>query len=311
MLSEDKAPAEHLLLEKGVPEAEKKNLEGNVKEAAETSCPRPEPREGEGRTVDPPHDALDSEEGGRGAGEEGRHSRDAGDLARHSPASVEGGDGGEMTKEKEGSTSLLLDGEDTVTEKCPTPDLSDPTETFFDLLCQFQSRRMNDQRCSFRRKPRGDTRPWRSAPSSPVGERRAVFASALSLQTEEFFDLVAWSQARRLDDQRAEPLENELRAAEPRDGREAGRLAEREARKTWRKVRQRAVTEPCAAPDEELYNTILTHQAERIEEQRSDPPLPPAARDLFDLLLRLQGERMDEQRVELPPALLRREVNPC
>ncbi|XP_030053139.1 G-protein-signaling modulator 1 [Microcaecilia unicolor] len=282
MLSLDKADTEVLSLRKDIPK-EEGNKAGDVKET------RPDPKDGEDSTENLPQDAPASEDEDDGG--------DFRDLAWNSP-------------EQEALTFLLLDGDKTVIQKPLTPDFSD-TETFFDLLCHFQSRRMNDQRCSFRRKPRGDTRPWNSAPSSPVRERRAVFASTMSLQTEEFFDLVAWSQARRLDDQRANPLEAELLVAKPRNGRGSFNLIEREGRKSWRKVRQRAVTEPCRVPDEELYNTILTHQSERIEEQRSDPPLPVAASDLFDLLLRLQGERMDEQRVELPPALLQHEVNLC
>nr|XP_033771688.1 G-protein-signaling modulator 3 isoform X2 [Geotrypetes seraphini] len=281
MLSVDKADTEVLFLRKVIPKDE-----GNEEEDVKGT--RPDPRGEEDSTENLPYDAPED--------------RAIRDLAWNSPASEEEEDGENTMKGQNAIPSLLLDGDKT---KRLTPDLSD-TETFFDLLCHFQSRRMNEQRCSFRRKPRGDTRPWSSAPSSPVRERRAVFASTISLQTEEFFDLVAWSQARRLDDQRANPLEAELQVT---DGRGAENLIEREGRKTWRKVRQRAVTEPCRVPDEELYNTILTHQSERIEEQRSDPPLPVAALDLFDLLLRLQGERMDEQRVELPSALLQHEVN--
>uniref|UniRef100_A0A8C5PUF7 Uncharacterized protein n=1 Tax=Leptobrachium leishanense TaxID=445787 RepID=A0A8C5PUF7_9ANUR len=47
---------------------------------------------------------------------------------------------------------------------------------------------------------------------------------------------------------------------------------------------------------EELYNTILGHQAQRMEDQRSSPPLPSSAADLFEILFRVQGNRMDEQR---------------
>uniref|UniRef100_A0A8C0GSU5 Uncharacterized protein n=1 Tax=Chelonoidis abingdonii TaxID=106734 RepID=A0A8C0GSU5_CHEAB len=48
--------------------------------------------------------------------------------------------------------------------------------------------------------------------------------------------------------------------------------------------------------------------SQRLEEQRSDPPIPLGAQELFDLLLRVQGGRMEEQRSELPPALL---PHPC
>ncbi|XP_064408109.1 uncharacterized protein LOC102365888 [Latimeria chalumnae] len=52
-----------------------------------------------------------------------------------------------------------------------TPDLSDPENHLFELLCHFQSRRLNDQRCSFR-KQRREVRAWKSAPSTPTEERK-------------------------------------------------------------------------------------------------------------------------------------------
>uniref|UniRef100_A0A8C8RHV1 G protein signaling modulator 3 n=1 Tax=Pelusios castaneus TaxID=367368 RepID=A0A8C8RHV1_9SAUR len=106
--------------------------------------------------------------------------------------------------------------------------------------------------------------PW------PTG----LFCSLTSLQAEQFFELVATAQARRLDDQRADF---------------GGALEDEEEQ--W------APPEP---PDqgEELYNTILTHQV------RATPPIPLGAQELFDLLLRVQGGRMEEQRSEPPPALL-------
>ncbi|XP_048419794.1 fibrous sheath CABYR-binding protein-like isoform X2 [Stegostoma tigrinum] len=94
--------------------------------------------------------------------------------------------------------------------KCPTepclmkrrtPDFSD-REVFFDLVWEVQSRRFNDQRCSFRRVR--DRRLYRSMPSSPLDRENSIFASMSSLQTEEFFDLIACSQSRRLNDQRAD-----------------------------------------------------------------------------------------------------------
>uniref|UniRef100_A0A3Q2DE71 G-protein-signaling modulator 2-like n=1 Tax=Cyprinodon variegatus TaxID=28743 RepID=A0A3Q2DE71_CYPVA len=93
-----------------------------------------------------------------------------------------------------------------------------------------------------------------------------VFSSMTSLQKEEFFDLVATAQARRLDDQRAQ--------------------------------------KPAPAPKEDLYDMILTTQAQgRLEDQRSRAPGPMDDEDFFSLLLKVQGGRMDEQRTELPRLL--------
>ncbi|XP_078074928.1 uncharacterized protein LOC144497475 [Mustelus asterias] len=86
------------------------------------------------------------------------------------------------------------------TTKCLTPDFS---EVFFDLVWEVQSRRLNDQRCSFRKKLK-DRRAYRSMPSTPLDREKHFFPSTSSLQTEEFFDLIACSQSKRLNDQRAD-----------------------------------------------------------------------------------------------------------
>uniref|UniRef100_A0A6I8PHC2 G protein signaling modulator 3 n=1 Tax=Ornithorhynchus anatinus TaxID=9258 RepID=A0A6I8PHC2_ORNAN len=101
-------------------------------------------------------------------------------------------------------------------------------------------------------------------------------ASLLSLQTEIFLDLVAEAQSKRLEEQRAEF--------------EGAATAPARARPPEEK--------------EQLYSTILSHQCQRIETQRSEPPLPPGGHELLELLLRVQGGgRMEEQRSRLPGTL--------
>ncbi|CAM4639761.1 unnamed protein product [Lepidochelys olivacea] len=195
-------------------------------------------------------------------------------------------------------------GRDRTSSNPPAPDGCDPPtltevepldpfdrERLFDLLFRSQSRRLNEQRCplpGLRGAPRHDpARPWRSLPGTPTeGLLRGAgkFYSLTSLQAEQFFELVATAQARRLDDQRAD-FTGDPGAEEGAEG-------------------------PPEPPDqgEELYSTILTHQSQRLEEQRSDPPIPLGAQELFDLLLRVQGGRMEEQRSEPPTALL---PHPC
>uniref|UniRef100_A0A668SFV2 G protein signaling modulator 3 n=1 Tax=Oreochromis aureus TaxID=47969 RepID=A0A668SFV2_OREAU len=98
-----------------------------------------------------------------------------------------------------------------------------------------------------------------------------VFSSMTSLQKEEFFDLVATAQGRRLEDQRAQ-----LGRSSP----------------------------PKTKTRNDLYDMILTTQAQgRLEDQRSRAPGPMDDEDFFSLLLRVQGGRMDEQRTELPRLL--------
>ncbi|KAJ7303386.1 hypothetical protein JRQ81_012354 [Phrynocephalus forsythii] len=100
------------------------------------------------------------------------------------------------------------------------------------------------------------------------------FSSLTSLQAEEFFDMVAKVQARRYNDQRADFTEPEGTG-----------------------------TEKSGVCEEQLYNTILAHQSQRLEDQRTEPPIPVGVQDLLDLLIRAQGTRMEDQRSALPPSL--------
>lgn len=128
------------------------------------------------------------------------------------------------------------------------------------------------------------TRPWRSAPPSPPppGTRHTALGhrsgSLLSLQTELLLDLVAEAQSRRLEEQRA-------------------------TFHTPQVPPSLAPTPPRLLEDkEQLYSTILSHQCQRMEAQRSEPPLPPGGQELLELLLRVQGGgRMEEQRSRPPP----------
>ncbi|OCT67849.1 uncharacterized protein LOC108698553 [Xenopus laevis] len=162
----------------------------------------------------------------------------------------------------------------------------------------------------------GRSRTWRSAPPSPISERRGLSASLLSLHTEQFLDLLSTAQTRRLEEQRAE-----LPPSRPRAKRhfslpttrnlsllsdEKGLLLElhRRRRGSWTGRSLRKKPAPLKIPaQEELYTTIIGHQAQRMEDQRCSPPLPQGAADLFEMLFRVQGNRLDEQRVEMPSPL--------
>ncbi|KAM9724073.1 G-protein-signaling modulator 3 [Menidia menidia] len=172
-----------------------------------------------------------------------------------------------------------------------TPDFP---ESLFELLCTLQEgRRLNDQRCSFRLEGGMRRRRCHSEPNTNKPAHRVVFSSMTSLQKEEFFELVATAQARRLDDQRAR-----LGRSPPPKPR---------ARSLRGSLRQlslaRRTPAPVAppAPKEDLYDMILTTQAQgRLEDQRSRAPGPMDDEDFFSLLLRVQGGRMEEQRTALP-----------
>ncbi|XP_074508800.1 uncharacterized protein gpsm3 [Sebastes fasciatus] len=171
-----------------------------------------------------------------------------------------------------------------------TPDFP---EALYELLCTLQEgRRLNDQRCSFRMESGMRRRRCHSEPNTSKPANRVVFSSMTSLQKEEFFELVATAQARRLDDQRAQ-LE---KPPKPKSRGFRGSI------KQISFVRRPAPAPvPVPVPKEDLYNMILTTQAQgRLEDQRSRAPGPMDDEDFFSLLLRVQGGRMDEQRTELP-----------
>ncbi|MCJ8745475.1 hypothetical protein PDJAM_G00130540 [Pangasius djambal] len=184
----------------------------------------------------------------------------------------------------------------------------DSPDALYELLCALQEgRRLNDQRCSFTLQPR---RRCHSEPGTPRHSQKVVFSSMTSLQKEEFFDLVATSQARRLDDQRADFQSTSPVAPVPLEPRRPSSAPEtfsqprpKSRRSSW-KVMEFSQTVPKPAAKEELYNMILTSQAQgRLEEQRSKAPGPMDDEDFFSLLLKVQGGRIDEQRTELPVAL--------
>uniref|UniRef100_A0A8C5E394 G-protein-signaling modulator 2-like n=2 Tax=Gouania willdenowi TaxID=441366 RepID=A0A8C5E394_GOUWI len=115
-----------------------------------------------------------------------------------------------------------------------------------------------------------------------------------SLTREEFFELVATAQARRLDDQRALLRRSRVQTSKPKSRSFRGSIRQLSlVRKT--------TPVPAPVPKEDLYDMILTTQAQgRMEEQRSRAPGLVDDEDFFSLLLKVQGGRMEEQRTELP-----------
>ncbi|TKC46986.1 hypothetical protein EI555_009926, partial [Monodon monoceros] len=75
-------------------------------------------------------------------------------------------------------------------------------EGFFDLLSRFQSNRMDDQRCCLKEQNSGSASTAASA-TPPRMMLQTPSVSMVSPNTDEFLDLLASSQSRRLDDQRA------------------------------------------------------------------------------------------------------------
>ncbi|MEJ1271816.1 hypothetical protein NN561_002662 [Cricetulus griseus] len=161
---------------------------------------------------------------------------------------------------------------------------SSDEECFFDLLSKFQSSRMDDQRCPLEEGQAGAA----EATAAPALEERAAQPSVTaSPQTEEFFDLIASSQSRRLDDQRAS----------------VGSLPG--LRITLNNVGHLRGDGDPQEPGDEFFNMLIKYQSSRIDDQRCPPPdvLPRGPtmpdEDFFSLIQRVQAKRMDEQRVDL------------
>uniref|UniRef100_A0A5F4WCP7 G-protein-signaling modulator 1 n=1 Tax=Callithrix jacchus TaxID=9483 RepID=A0A5F4WCP7_CALJA len=165
---------------------------------------------------------------------------------------------------------------------------SSDEECFFDLLTKFQSSRMDDQRCPLEDGQAGAA----EATAAPTLEDRIAQTSmTASPQTEEFFDLIASSQSRRLDDQRASvgSLPG-LRITHSNAGHLRGHGEPQE-------------------PEDDFFNMLIKYQSSRIDDQRCPPPdvLPRGPtmpdEDFFSLIQRVQAKRMDEQRVDLAGGL--------
>ncbi|XP_069741389.1 G-protein-signaling modulator 1b isoform X2 [Narcine bancroftii] len=200
------------------------------------------------------------------------------------------------TEDKQQGTNTLLPLVDTSDVRIQVPPVKvnrDPSdeECFFDLLSRFQSNRMDDQRCTFEEQQNGMTGSA-STPMSPLQERISQTSLIASPQTEEFFDLIASSQSRRLDDQRANV------------GSLPGlRITHNNSQVVMGHLRPDGDPQE---PGDEFFNMLMKCQSSRIDDQRCAPPSPAPRgptvpdEDFFSLIQRVQAKRMDEQRVDLP-----------
>ncbi|XP_067868291.1 G-protein-signaling modulator 1b isoform X3 [Heterodontus francisci] len=192
------------------------------------------------------------------------------------------------------NTSLpLVDTSDVRVQVAPMKVNRDPSdeECFFDLLSRFQSNRMDDQRCTFEERQNGTTGSA-STLASPLQDRISQASLNTSPQTEEFFDLIASSQSRRLDDQRANV------------GNLPGlRITHNNSQVVMGHLRPDGDPQE---PGDDFFNMLMKCQSSRIDDQRCAPPSPgprgPTVpdEDFFSLIQRVQAKRMDEQRVDLP-----------
>ncbi|KAK4023199.1 G-protein-signaling modulator 2 isoform X3 [Daphnia magna] len=167
-------------------------------------------------------------------------------------------------------------------------DAMDEEESFFNLVTQFQSKRMDDQRCSLAIIDNKENQHASTLPSN-------IHESPSRLK-EDLMDLIAGMQSRRMDEQRASlPRLPGLNNANP-------------------DILRRLSVEPAgedaaALPDENFFEMLMRCQGTRLEDQRSALPDTSPRRhrgptmpdeDFFSLIMRLQSGRLEDQRAEDP-----------
>ncbi|GBM12092.1 G-protein-signaling modulator 2 [Araneus ventricosus] len=211
-------------------------------------------------------------------------------------------------------------------------------ESFFDLLSRFQSKRMDDQRCSLVLSENKENNQLLGncqnnfQPSTSQNNKAAnVVDKDNNRVQDDLFDLIAGMQSRRLDEQRASlPRLPGLNYFSLNNG------AIRNNNNNTIPPEQglhRPSVDASSMPDDEFFEMLMRCQASRIEDQRSSMPdistrqhqmysmahcngnNPHAAptvpdEDFFSLIMRLQSGRIEDQRSTLPAMPPKEKVDP-
>ncbi|XP_056234787.1 G-protein-signaling modulator 2-like [Seriola aureovittata] len=193
---------------------------------------------------------------------------------------------------------------------------------FFDLLSRFQGNRMDDQRCSLLD---GQSHlPAHSSPSStpPVAERKSISECEIPLQDPgHFLELLASSQARRLDDQRVSmshfPGLRLSTSSPPRTPSTSSTdqvppqapISSTDTPHTPSLYSCLEASTEQPEGDDVFFDMLVKCQGSRLNDQRCAAP-PSTTKgptvpdeDFFSLILRSQSNRMEEQRVLPPPGI--------
>ncbi|KAM9358018.1 G-protein-signaling modulator 2-like [Symphorus nematophorus] len=192
---------------------------------------------------------------------------------------------------------------------------------FFDLISRFQGNRMDDQRCSLLD---GQSHlPAHSSPSStpPVAERKSILdCETPSQDPGHFLELLANSQARRLDDQRVSlshfpglrlSTSNPPRTPSTSSTDQLHPQAPAPSTDTPHTPSLYSRLEASAEQpegDDVFFDMLVKCQGSRLNDQRCAAPASanrgPTVpdEDFFSLIMRSQSNRMEEQRV-LPPSV--------
>lgn len=205
-------------------------------------------------------------------------------------------------------------------------------ESFFDLLSRFQSKRMDDQRCSLALlENKENNQLLGNHPPSSLSSSVNNVSPGLSDKEngsnvrDDLFDLIAGMQSRRLDEQRASlPRLPGLNFSSHCNS--TNRNNNNNAVGHGHVLRQSS-PEASSLPDDDFFDMLMRCQASRIEDQRSSMPdinsqsacgqhsYSPASacstsgvqsaptvpdEDFFSLIMRVQAGRIEDQRSFLP-----------
>ncbi|XP_034737242.1 G-protein-signaling modulator 2-like isoform X2 [Etheostoma cragini] len=193
---------------------------------------------------------------------------------------------------------------------------------FFDLLSRFQGNRMDDQRCSLLDDQSNLT--VHSSPSStpPVAESKSILECETPFQDPgHFLELLASSQARRLDDQRVSlshfpglrlntsnppctPSTSSTDQVPPQ-----APISNTDTSHTPSLCSRLEASTVQPDGDDVFFDILAKCQGSRLNDQRCAAP-PSKSKgptvpdeDFFSLIMRSQSNRMEEQRVLLPPGV--------
>lgn len=136
--------------------------------------------------------------------------------------------------------------------------ISKSHEDFFDLVSKFQSKRMDDQRCSIEiMSNKENNMPNQNKPKGPKGD-------------DDLFDLIAGMQERRMDDQRATlpPSTSRTLNGIPFKEKDTSRLVVKN--RAQRQFSLNAFNAPPA--DDDFFDLLMRSQGNRLEDQRSEMP---------------------------------------
>lgn len=171
-------------------------------------------------------------------------------------------------------------------------------DAFFELLSEFQSKRMDDQRCSITPLENKENVLPNGSPTYPSSTSSGPEDSA-SVR-EELLDLIVGMQSRRMDEQRTSlPQLPGLRRSNHNNNSLHHRMS------------------VGSVPEDEFFDMIVRCQGSRLEDQRSSMPTlqrapsapVPSSRsaptvpdeDFFSLILRVQAGRIEDQRSQFQP----------